>query len=126
MKKIFILLFILLFGCCFSFAAEYKQSDTMPFDEYLSSEKSQKEWKTLKLNNNGDVIFKEKVVLTNKGEPLNENTAFTTIELKVLFAAKGVKPRRWCNPRNTAKNGTMGCYIDNPDKNNRLNFFFRH
>ena len=61
-------------------------------------------------------IFKNKIVLTQKGMPLNDDTAYTTIELKILFAAKGIKPRKWCNPNNTVKNGSLGCYIDNPDK----------
>lgn len=91
----------------------YKKEATISFDEYLHAKKSKKDRNTLKLNNNGDVIFKNKIILTSKGVPLNETTAYTTNELKVLFAAKGVKPKKWCNPKNIAKNGLFGCYIDN-------------
>lgn len=95
---------------------EYNQTNSMSFDDFLSINKSKKDWKALKLNESGDVTFKDKIILTRDGIPLNDNTAYTTIELKILFAAQGIKPRKWCNPKNTAKNGTLGCYIDNPDK----------
>ena len=93
----------------------YNSTDTMSFDEYLNIKKSRKDWKTLKLNKNGDVTFKNKIILTQNGTPLNDNSAYTTMELKTLFTAQGIKPRKWCNPKNTAKNGSLGCYIDNPD-----------
>jgi len=94
----------------------YNYADTMSFDEYLNIKKSRKDWKTLKLNENGDVIFKNRIILTSNGLPLNENTAYTTTELKILFGAQGIKPRKGCNPKNIKKNGTLGCYIDNPDE----------
>ena len=94
----------------------YKQSETITFYEYLYSEKSDKDWETLKLNSNGDVIFKNKVVLTKNGTPLNANTAYTNTELKILFAAEGAKPRKGCDTNDTEKNGILGCYIDNPDE----------
>ena len=94
----------------------YKKDNTISWEEYLYTKKSKKDRKTLKLNSNGDVIFKNRVILTNKGVPLNKDTAYSITELQVLIAAKGVKPHRWCNPKNTAKNGIFGCYIDKPNK----------
>ena len=98
----------------------YKKADTISFDKYLYAKKTKRDWKKLKLNKNGDVIFKNKVVLTNKGLPLNDNTAYTDTEFKILFAAKGINPKKDCNPNDIFKNGSMGCFIDNPDENNYL------
>lgn len=120
MRKLFIIsllfiFYIFLIEDCFANFV-YNSEDTITLEEYLNMKKSRKDFKTLKLNENGDVIFKNNVILTVNGQPLNENTAYTTIELKILFTAQGIKPRKGCNPKNIKKNGTLGCYIDNPDK----------
>ena len=93
----------------------YNSEDTMSFDEYLNMKKSRKDWKTLKLNENGDVIFKNKVVLTSSGQPINDITsAESYLLLKIYLVASGAKPRRCCNEKEPYKNGIygLGCYID--------------
>ncbi len=91
----------------------YKKSETMTLEEYLYADKK---GKVLKLNKNGDVIFNNKVIITKRNTPINNKTAYTDEELKTLFHAKGVKPKPGCDPSDTAKNGTLGCYIDMPDE----------
>ena len=96
------------------YSGKYKPSETMTFDEYLS--KGEIDWEALKLNKHGDVIYKNKVIMLYNDIPLNDESAYTTIEIKTCLAAKKVEPREGCDPSDTANNGTLGCYIDNPDK----------
>ena len=132
MNKFLTYIFVLLLSCITVYAesnyvskdlnnayeliCDYKKTDTISIDEYLYSQKSDDDWKTLKINKKGDVIFKNKVILTNKGVPLNKHTAYTDTEFKILFVAEDAKPRKGCNPNDTLKNGVIGCYIDNPDE----------
>lgn len=92
----------------------YKVSDTISFDNYLSIKKTKRDLNNLKVNSNGDVTYRNKVVLTSNGLPLNNNTAYSNNEFKVLFSAQKIKPKKGCNPQNIKKNGSIGCYIDNP------------
>ena len=80
-------------------------------------DKDPKRFEIIHINKNGNVEYKGKVLYTDNGEPLNMNTAYTTIELKVLFAAGHIEPREGCDPKDTDQNGTMGCYVDIPDNN---------
>lgn len=89
---------------------KYNKSDTISLNDYLYSEKSNSD--ILKLNENNDVIFNDKVVLTNANVPLNDNTAYTYTELKILYSAKDIKPKNGCNPNDVIENGVLGCYMD--------------
>ncbi len=94
----------------------YESSQIEPIDYYLY-DKDPKRFDKININKNGDVEYKGKVLFTDDGKPLNNATAYTTVELKILFAAISVEPREGCDPGNTAQNGTLGCYIDIPDDN---------
>lgn len=91
----------------------YKESETITLEEYLYADK---EGQVLKLNENGDVIFNGKVIITKRNTPINNETAYTDEELKTLFHAKGIKPKPGCDPSDTAKNGTLGCYLAAPEE----------
>ena len=92
--------------------SKYDKSQTISFNDYLNLPKKKSD--ILKLNQNNDVIFNNKVILTTTGYPLNIHSAYTYTELKILFTAQGIKPRKNCNPNDTAKNGALGCYMDIP------------
>lgn len=98
------------------YSGKYKPEETITLNEYLDEDKTDKDWETLKLNENDDVIFKDKVIMTEAGVPLNEKTVYTNLEFKIYFAAAGIKPREGCDPNDTANNGVLGCYMDNPDE----------
>lgn len=115
MKKLFYLFSIVAIFNFFSLSECFGNNETISFNDYLKIDKQKNKKKFLKLNKDGNVIFKKKIVLTNNGEPLNYKTAYTDNEFRVLFTAKGIKPRKGCNPTDTVTNGTLGCYIDNPD-----------
>ncbi len=85
--------------------------------DFFLYDKDPKRFEIIHINKNGNVEYKGKVLYTDNGEPLNMNTAYTTIELKVLFAAGHIEPREGCDPKDTDQNGTMGCYVDIPDNN---------
>ena len=87
-----------------------------PIDFYLYDEDPNR-FELIHINKNGNVEYKGKVLYTDNGKPLNRDTAYTTIELKVLFAAERIEPREGCDSGDTAKNGTLGCYVDIPDNN---------
>ena len=95
----------------------YDKSEVIDFNEYLHYPKDKDDVKELKINENGDIIFRNKVILNSEKIPLNENNANTDTELKILFAAKGYAPREGCNPEDIANNGSLGCYIDIPTDN---------
>lgn len=87
---------------------KYKEPETISLDEYLYTDKTNGE---LILNENNDVIFNNKVIIITDGIPLNKDTAYTDLELKIYFVASGAEPREGCDPTDTLKNGTLGCYI---------------
>lgn len=91
----------------------YKKSETITLKEYLHADK---ENGILKLNKNGDVIYNNKVIITKRNTPINNKTAYTDDEIIILFYAKGLKPEPGCDPSDTVKNGTLGCYIDMPEE----------
>ncbi len=117
MKKIILPVFILISLVCSSaFGFQFHKNRTMTVDEFLHTNKTNKDWKTLKLNKNGDVIFKNKLIIKSSGDRLNRKTAYTDTEYRIYFAAAKIKPRKGCDPDDTENNGSLGCYIDNPDE----------
>lgn len=90
--------------------------DIRPVDFFLYDEDPNR-FDKININKNGNVEYKGKVIYNDNGEPLNDNTAYTTVEIKVLIAAKHIEPREGCDPGDTDKNGTLGCYIEIPDNN---------
>ena len=90
----------------------YDKSKTITFEKYLNTEKHDSD--ILNLDNQNNVVFNDKVVLTSSGVPLNRNSAYTYTELRILIEAEGAKPRKGCDPNNTQKNGIMGlgCYTE--------------
>ena len=89
---------------------------TISFDEYLDSTTKYGDLNKTKLDSNGNATYRGKIVLTGKGVPLNSKNAYTTQELKVMFMLEGVTPREGCDPEDTLTNGTLGCYMQNPDE----------
>ena len=123
MKKVFIFCFLFIF--CYALIDDcrtnsiYNSSDTISLDSFLQLKKSRRDWKKLKLNENGDVIFKEKVIITNSGQPINDTTsADSYLSLKIFLLASGAQPRKGCDTKDYYKNGIygLGCYIDSPDE----------
>jgi len=89
---------------------KYAKKDTISFSKYLDLPKTDKD--VLILNKQGDVILNNKIILTESGIPLNKNTAYSYSELKTLFTAQGLKPRKNCDPSDIKTNGILGCYMD--------------
>ena len=89
----------------------FDKNNTISVHTFLNS-KNINNWEKISINKNKDVEYEGKIILTNENIPLNSCSAHTTIEMKILFAAQGVKPREGCDPADIANNGTLGCYID--------------
>lgn len=114
MKKFLIIIMFLLVNQ-FCIANNCKAPKTITINEFLSNSDS-KRWDKLNINNKGIVVYKDSVVLNYEGIPLSDDTSFYDTELLMIIKAMKVRPRFGCNPKNIKKNGTLGCYIDNPDK----------
>ena len=118
MKNILIVLFIIIFANSFVCAKNVLQSTknnkarTITLKEYLYTPKNDSD--TLTIDKSGNVVYNGKTVLTSLGVPLNSKNADSYLELKILFVAQGIKPRKDCDPSDTYKNGIygLGCYID--------------
>ncbi len=125
MKKfsILIICFIFLYSCNFALAlneknkyiAGYKKSDTISLDKYLHRTRENSD--SLQLNKNGDVIYNGKVIINEKGKPINDNS-YSYLEIKIYLVASGAVPKEGCDETDTINNGIygLGCYIDNPDE----------
>ena len=126
MKKLLIIPFLILIMPIFSKAQEenifnYKKSETISLEDYLHDNSKQK--RHLKINKNGDVTYKRKVIITSTGQTINETSCGDSyLWLKIYFIANGSKPRKGCDERDTINNGIygLGCYIDNPDELYRI------
>ena len=95
----------------------YKKTETISLDEYL--QRNNASFSLLKLNKNGDVTHKGKVIITPAGTPINDFTSGNSYLLfKIYLVAKGTKPRENCNEQDTKTNGAygLGCYIDTPEE----------
>ena len=116
MKKLLIVfvIFISSFSLCLGNNSIENKSITIK--DYLYLNKESINHKILKLDDKGNVIYKDKYILTEKGLPLNYDSAYTDDEFKVLFYAAEIKPKKNCNPKDKIRNGALGCYIDNPDE----------
>lgn len=90
---------------------------TMTVEEFLD-DKNPNRHNELYLNKDGDVEYKKMVIIKdNDHKPLNSNSAYYDDELIMYFRANGIRPEKLgCNQSDRIKNGTLGCYIDNPDK----------
>lgn len=129
MKKLLFTISLLLlssFVCNFAHALNnkqeevfwgYKKSQTISLEEYLHRENSS--FDSLKLNKNGDVTYKGKVIITPMGVPINDfSSGNSYLWLKIYLIAKGTKPRANCNEQDTKTNGVygLGCYIETPEE----------
>ena len=92
-----------------------KREDTILYWDYIDCVNNAQDWNAAKLDKNGNATYRGKVILTERGLPLNDENAYTTPEIKTMLSLKGIKPRKDCDPSDP-KNGSMGCYIDNPDE----------
>lgn len=90
--------------------------NTISFSDYLTSVSEANDRNKVKLDKNGNAVYRGKTILTDAGLPLNDKNAYTTIEIKEMLAIRGVKPRECCDPNDFYKNGSLGCYIVNPDE----------
>lgn len=94
----------------------FKQNeDTILYWDYIDSVNNAQDWDAAKLDKNGNATYRGKLILTEKGLPLNNDNAYTTQEIKTMLALEGIKPKPGCDPSDP-KNGSMGCYINNPDE----------
>ena len=67
---------------------------------------------------NGDVTYKGKVIITQDGKTINdESSGDSYLWMKIYFAANGSKPRKGCDEYDYENNGIYGldCYIDTPE-----------
>ena len=108
MKKI-VPIFLVLILISLGFIAD----KTITLKEYLSNHS--KNQNQITVNSFGFAQYKNKVILKDNLVPLTKNNARTTIEIKAVMNAERKQPREGCDPSDTKKNGTMGCYIDIPD-----------
>lgn len=95
----------------------YKNSEIISLDNFLKDEKSLQNQKKLKLNKQGDVIYKGKVIITSTGKTINNNSISDSyLLLKIYLIANGAKPRKNCDESDYIKNGIygLGCYILEP------------
>lgn len=128
MKKIFFTIYFLIslfLACNFAYAGikeqeetfwGYKKSQTISVEEYLN--RGNTSFNSLKLNKNGDVTYKGKVIITPMGTPINDfSSGYSYLWMKIYLVAKGTKPRENCNELDTKTNGSygLGCYIDTPE-----------
>ncbi len=119
MKKILIFIYFIIINSQFCLANNQTELKTMTIDEFLSG-KDPKRWEKLDLNDKGVVRYKDRIILNYNNVPLTDDTSFYDMELLMVTRAMKIKPRFGCDPNDTKKNGTMGCYINNPDKNQTL------
>jgi hypothetical protein len=93
----------------------YKKSETISLDKYLHTIK--KESDKLKLNKNGDVTYKGKVIINEEGNPINNNS-YSYLEIKIYLVASGAVPKEGCDETDTINNGIfgLGCYIYESDE----------
>ncbi len=122
MKKFLLIIFIFLFISIVIFMLQKQNNTSYGYNKFeiitiheLLTNQDPDHWKNIHINNNGDIAYKNKVVFKDNGEPLNENNAYTTLEMKIIISAKHIEPNKNCNPVDNLTNGTMGCYTDNPD-----------
>ena len=121
MKKLLIALLLILITPIFSIAEEmvsgYKKSETITLDDYLYDNSKHK--RHLKLNKNGDVTYKGKVIITSTNKTINDYSCGDAyLWMKIYFVANGSKPRKGCDERDTINNGIygLGCYIYTPEE----------
>ena len=122
MKKLIIILFLILITPIFSIAEEenilgYKKSETISLDDYLYDNSKRK--RHLKINSNGDVTYKGKVIITSSGKTINNYSCGDSyLWMKIYFVANGLKPRKDCDERDNINNGIygLGCYIYSPEE----------
>lgn len=92
----------------------YKKSEIISLNDYLYDCKDFKNSEFLKINENGDVIYRGKVIVTSNGKTINENSVSESyLWLKIYLIANGSVPKKNCDTTNYAKNGIYGlnCYI---------------
>ena len=122
MKKLIIILFLILITPIFSIAEEenilgYKKTETISLFDYLHDNSKRK--RHLKINSNGDVTYKGKIIITPTGKTINdESSGDSYLWMKIYFVANGSKPRKGCDERDTINNGIygLGCYIYTPEE----------
>ncbi len=117
MKKFFIILIIILFISFVTIFYQqnikifgYKKHEIMKVSELLY-DKDPNHWEKIYINNKGDVAYKNKVIFTDSGKPLNGINAYTTTEFEIFFKADGAVPKDECDPTDYKTNGRLGCYI---------------
>lgn len=90
----------------------YKQSDIISINDFLHSNESPQNWEHLSRNHKGDVVYNNKVIITESGTPINDETAAESVFLlKILLLASGAMPKENCDINDTVKNGILGCYV---------------
>ncbi len=90
----------------------YKKYETVTLDEFLYSKEAPENWKHLSKNSKGDVIYNDKVIITEDKKTINDKTAVDSVSLlKILVIADGAVPKENCDESDTITNGILGCYI---------------
>lgn len=91
----------------------YKKNEIISLNKFLYAEDAPENWKHLSINQKGDVVYRDKVIITDNGTSINENTASESyLLLKIFLIASGAEPKEDCDTSNY-KNGIygLGCYI---------------
>lgn len=91
----------------------YKKNEIISLKEFLQTKEAPKNWKHLNINKKGDVIYRDKVIITDKCTSINEITASDSyLLLKIFLIASGAEPKEYCDTSDY-KNGIygLGCYI---------------
>ena len=95
----------------------YNQEKTLSISQFLRNSDT-KDREELYINKKGDVSYKDKVILTIDGIPLNDCSAYTKDEMLIMIKVNKVQPKEGCNPDDIITNGVFGCYIYIPNKEN--------
>jgi len=120
MKKLFIIVLILIIFVFLTIVfwkqnakmSGYKKSEIIKLNDFINSTESLKNSKCLNRNYKGDVIYNNKVIITEDGRPINDETAAESVFLlKILLIADGAIPKENCDINDTSTNGILGCYV---------------
>jgi hypothetical protein len=96
----------------------YKKEKTLSISQFLS-DLNAKNLEELYINKKGDVAYKDKVILTFDGIPLNDCSAYTKDEMLIMIKVNKVQPKEGCDPDDIITNGFFGCYIYIPDEEDK-------
>ncbi len=82
----------------------------MTIDEFLY-DPNPNHWSEVYLNKDGNVFYRDRIILNKQGEGINRQRACNTVELRLYLIASQIKPdEKGCNLMEIAKKGLSECY----------------